>query len=112
LRGLIADVLGKSGYDVIEAENGADALDAIGDALLDPESQRGPTMVITDVRMPCVNGLQLVASLRGLDVPKIVITAYPDERTRDLAERLGADAILAKPFELAALLRTVAAVRR
>jgi tellurite resistance protein TerC len=112
LRGLIADVLGRSGYGVIEAANGADALDAVGDALLDPASERAPTIVITDVRMPYITGLQLVAALRPLTIPKIVITAFPDDRTRDLAARLGASAVLAKPFELAALLRAVAAVRR
>ncbi len=102
LRGLIGHVLDRAGHEVIEAANGAEALDIIGDALLAPTSA-APTIVVTDVRMPFVSGLQLVASLRALAIPTIIITAFPDERTRELAERLGAFAVLAKPFDLDAL---------
>jgi DNA-binding response OmpR family regulator len=103
LRGLIAHVLDRAGHAVIEAANGAEALDIVGDALLAPTAAGAPTIVVTDVRMPFVSGLQLVASLRALAIPTIIITAFPDERTRELAERLGAFAVLAKPFDLDAL---------
>jgi|HubBroStandDraft_5_1064220.scaffolds.fasta_scaffold501804_1 DNA-binding response OmpR family regulator len=110
LRHMIATVLARAGYQVIEAANGADALDILGDALLAP-SRQAPQIVITDVRMPYVTGLQLLTSLRTLAIPTIIVTAFPDDHTRELARKLGAFAVLAKPFELDALLRAVTALR-
>ena len=110
LRRMIAGVLVRAGYQVIEAANGADALDILGDALLAPP-HKGPQIVITDVRMPYVTGLQLLTSLRELAIPTIIVTAFPDDRTRELARKLGAFAVLAKPFELDTLLRAVSALR-
>jgi DNA-binding response OmpR family regulator len=106
MRGMIARVLQRAGFQVIEVGNGADALDLVGDALLG-RSPAPPEIVITDVRMPFLSGLQLLTALRALAIPTIVVTAFPDAHTRELASRLGAAAVLAKPFELDALCRLV-----
>ncbi|MDF0497311.1 response regulator [Bradyrhizobium yuanmingense] len=56
--------------------------------------------VITDVQMPVMNGLELLAETRarGYDAPFIFITAFPDDRIRTLASSAGAIGFLAKPF--------------
>jgi len=110
MRGLIANVLGSAGYEIMEAANGAEALDIVGDALLG-RLPSPPELVITDVRMPYLSGLQLLTALRALALPTIVVTAFPDEHTRALADRLGAAAVLAKPFALDALCRLVSSLR-
>ena len=109
MRGMIANVLHRGGYEVMEVANGADALDLVGDALLGRTSAP-PEIVITDVRMPFLSGLQLLTALRALAIPTIVVTAFPDDHTRELASRLGAAAVLAKPFEIGELYRLVASL--
>lgn len=110
MRGLMASVLVGAGYEVIEAANGAEALDIVGDALLG-RLPAPPEVVVTDVRMPYLSGLQLLTALRALSLPTIVVTAFPDEQTRTLSTRLGAAAVLAKPFALDALCRLVRSLR-
>ncbi len=58
-------------------------------------------LLITDVRMPWVTGLQVALAARnaGLRIPIIVITAFPDDGVRAKVEELGAAVLLAKPFE-------------
>jgi len=67
-------------------------------------------LVITDVRMPWMTGLQVAVAARnsGLDVPVIVVTAFPDDELRANVDRLGSAFLLAKPFrpdELLSLVR-------
>jgi two-component system response regulator FixJ len=63
--------------------------------------------VITDVRMPGINGLDLLRRLRGIEppVPVIIVTSDTDPRTRTLALESGAHGFLTKPLEDQALLR-------
>lgn len=68
--------------------------------------------LIADVHMPGCNGLELLEALRteGLDYPVIIITAFSDAQLRLRAARLGAAALLCKPFcggDVAALLDQV-----
>jgi FixJ family two-component response regulator len=57
--------------------------------------------VISDVRMPDMNGIELQSALntRGYRVPIIFVTAFPDEATEARAMRAGAVCFLSKPFE-------------
>ena len=66
-------------------------------------------LVITDVRMPGPNGLQVVAMARtaGLVAPFLVITAFPDDDVRRSLQAAGAE-LLAKPFTPAELRDAVA----
>jgi FixJ family two-component response regulator len=59
-----------------------------------------PSCVIADVRMPDMNGLDLLANMRarGKDAPFIFITAFPEESLRVRAVKAGAVCFLAKPF--------------
>jgi FixJ family two-component response regulator len=57
--------------------------------------------LITDVQMPGINGIELQTQLRakGLRMPIVFITAYPDERTRARSLDAGAVCYLTKPFD-------------
>jgi CheY-like chemotaxis protein len=105
VRRLVATALRIDGYSVIEARDGTDLVEHIGSALLfgnlrgelDPVS-----LVISDIRMPGRDGLEILAHLRSseIGVAVILMTAHGDAATRSRAERLGVDAFLSKPFEI------------
>jgi DNA-binding NtrC family response regulator len=103
-RGLISEVLTRAGFDVIEAGDGADALELIGGSLLG-EGPQIPDVVITDVKMPHLTGLHVLAALRHVRprIPTILTTAFPDAATVALAHKLGAMRIFEKPFDVALL---------
>jgi FixJ family two-component response regulator len=65
--------------------------------------------VISDVQMPGTSGIELQSTLiaKGINVPIIFITAFPDERSRARAMQAGAVCFLTKPFESSALIRYI-----
>lgn len=99
IRTTIADILGLEGYRVETAANGQEALDFVG--------RERPSVVVLDMRMPVMDGWTFARELkdRGMRLPIVVITAA--QNARRWAEEIGADAYLAKPFELTDLLETV-----
>lgn len=105
VRRVVATALRLDGYSVVEARDGHDLVQRIAAALLFGKIHQELTpitLVIADVRMPGRDGLEVLEGLRGahIEVPVILMTAYADTRTRDRAARCGADALVAKPFEL------------
>jgi len=67
-------------------------------------------LLITDVRMPWLTGLQVATAARnaGLQIPIIVMTAFPDDEIRSKVDGLGSAVLLTKPFDdetLVALVR-------
>jgi two-component system KDP operon response regulator KdpE len=98
LRTAIAISLEEDGYEVVEARDGAELLELLGAAAAIP--WRRPDVIVTDLMMPLYSGLGVLAALRksDWDVPIIVITALTDARTTADALRLGAKAVLRKPF--------------
>ncbi|MCP4675880.1 MAG: response regulator [Deltaproteobacteria bacterium] len=68
-------------------------------------------LVVTDINMPDINGLELVRFIRGSerhkDVPLLIISTQTSEQSRKRALDLGADAFLAKPFEPETLVEAV-----
>jgi DNA-binding NtrC family response regulator len=90
----LSEVLTSSGHDVVTADNGADAL-----TNLDGGDSFG--MVVTDLGMPGMNGLELLERVRARDaaLPVIVITAQGSERAAVDAMKRGAYDYLAKPFD-------------
>jgi diguanylate cyclase (GGDEF)-like protein len=91
------------GYLVRSAANGTQALAEAG--------RRAPDLVITDLSMPGLSGLDVLERFRELpalaDVPVIVVSAHHDVRYRVAGFDLGADDFLAKPVELDDLLARV-----
>ena len=98
--------LAANGYHVTLAEDGAHALRAVAD--------RHPDVVILDLGLPDLDGLDVIGGLRGwTTVPIIVLSARTDSSDKVAALDAGADDYLTKPFGMAELLaRLRAAVRR
>ncbi|MEJ2200261.1 MAG: response regulator [Desulfuromonadaceae bacterium] len=95
MRSLISATIAMRGaYEVVEAENGFEALRMLPKHRVD--------MVITDINMPDINGLELVKVIRGNDnyknLPLIIVSTEGSEKDRQKGLSLGADAYLVKPF--------------
>lgn len=105
LRELLAEALRRDGYRVVDVGTGDDALEWLGPGVLDGRSDRVPSLIISDIVLPCVSGLDLLEGVRlaAPRVPVILITGFGDARTHALAQTLGARRVLDKPFELAEL---------
>jgi CheY-like chemotaxis protein len=103
-RALLAATLRAQGYEVVEARDGYEFLGVITEAWLGPTT-RFPDLVITDIRMPGPSGLRVIEGLRKTywAIPVIVITAFGDAETHAEARRLGAHAVIDKPFDPDAL---------
>jgi two-component system, NtrC family, sensor kinase len=98
---LANSVLRPEGYEVITAIDGKQALDK---ALAEK-----PDLVITDLKMPRMSGLELIAALRkaGSDVPVILTTFYGSEQAAIQAFRLGARDYIVKPYDVKEMLESV-----
>ena len=105
LAGMVAEYLGKAGFHVIHAENGARGL-----ALFDREA---PDAVILDLMLPDTDGLEICRQLRGRsDGPILMLTARGDPMDRVVGLEMGADDYLPKPFEPRELLARLRAILR
>jgi CheY-like chemotaxis protein len=101
-RSLLADFLRDDGYEVVEARNGGELLDYITFSLSHPAVCARADLLITDLHMPSVDGLDAMASLRHARcLPKtIVMTGIGSLEEREQARALGAVVVLEKPFSL------------
>ena len=108
MREILAGRLRDDGYDVTEAENGRQLIDAVASALQGPNPAVF-SLIVSDIRMPEMTGLRFLAEVRKHDrtTPVILITAFGDAATRAEAYRLGAGAVLDKPFEVDEFCRLV-----
>jgi two-component system response regulator HydG len=90
-------VLSQDGFLVDSAESGANALEIA--------AERPPAVVVTDLKMPGMDGLELLRRLREQDphMPVIVVTAFGDVSSAVAAMRAGADDYLTKPVDVDAL---------
>jgi CheY-like chemotaxis protein len=109
IRQVVAIALRSLGYETVEASSGAELLDQLADAVLSEETSLRPHLIVSDIRMPGLTGLEILAGLRqaGWNTYIVLMTAYADTETRAEACRLGADALFAKPFEIDDLLTVV-----
>ena len=100
---VVAIKLRNNGYDVISAENGADAFERV--------CEEKPDIVVTDFQMPVMTGLELVRKLRHdaatKDIPVIMLTARSFAIEEEQKEGLWISAFLSKPFSPKALLRCI-----
>jgi CheY-like chemotaxis protein len=104
IRGLVSEVLRDDGYDVSEASNGIEALEAV--------SARRPDLIVLDLMMPVMDGWTFVEecrrSRRCEQVPIVVTSAAHDlPRTAERLRSLGVRTCLAKPFDVDGLLALV-----
>lgn len=106
MRKLVRDFLVKSNYEVLEAEDGAAALDIFFET-------DGIGLVILDVMMPKMDGWQVCKEIRAYSkVPIIMLTAKSDERDELLGFELGVDEYISKPFSPKILVARVEAILR
>ena len=106
MRKLVKDFLEKSNYDVVEAEDGAQAVDIFFE-------QNDIALIILDVMMPKMDGWQVCREIREYSkVPIIMLTAKSDERDELLGFELGVDEYISKPFSPKILVARVEAILR
>lgn len=104
MRKLVKDFLVKNNYEVLEAEDGSQALDIFYEA-------RDIALIILDVMMPKMNGWEVCKEIRSYSkVPIIMLTAKTEERDELQGFQLGADEYIAKPFSPKILVARVEAV--
>jgi len=106
LRRLIAAELKDSGHDILEAGNGVEGMAAV-------LAQR-PDLVLCDINMPVMDGVELLSELRrnhpeAANIPFLFLSALADRKDVIAGMRLGADDYLTKPVDLDLLLVTVEA---
>ena len=92
-------LLREAGYEPSVAASGQEALGYL--------VQRHFDLLITDIRMPGMDGLQVIRAVRDYTremkrepIPEIVLTAYDDDHVRESAERLGVREFLLKPLKV------------
>jgi two-component system KDP operon response regulator KdpE len=106
IRRLLKTSLTTHGYDVSEAAGGKAALAAI--------RQQRPELIVLDLGLPDIDGIDLIRSLRGegVSIPIVVLSSRSDEPGKVQALDLGADDYVTKPFGIDELLARVRAALR
>ena len=112
MRSLLALMLRKEGYQVCECMDGLSLLDMLSSFFLPDEEHENFDLIISDIRMPGVTGMEILMGANELDdfPPIILITAFGDKETHVQAERLGAVALFDKPFDIDEMLEKVRAI--
>ena len=99
----VAAALRAEGYEVVTARNGREALVRVAESV--------PDLVISDIRMPGMDGYQLASQLRSSSrtalVPVVFLTAKDETADRVAGFRSGVDAYITKPFEPDELLAVI-----
>ncbi len=100
---VVAIKLRNNGFEVIAANNGAEAYDLACD--------EHPDIIVTDYQMPFVTGIELIEKLRANEqtkhTPAILLTARSFAISQEQQETLGVEACLSKPFSPKELLKTI-----
>lgn len=106
IREMLAFVLTQAGYEVLSAQDGKEALDKA--------PAFGPHLIITDLNMPNLNGIELVKNLRGMAsfrfTPILVLTTEGQDEKKQAGKAAGATGWLVKPFKPEKLLAVVGKV--
>ncbi|MBO8143673.1 MAG: response regulator [Thermodesulfobacterium sp.] len=96
MRGLVAMTLKKSGYEVVEASDGKDALTKLS-------SVGKVDLIITDLNMPNMDGIELIKTLKAdmkyRFIPVIMLTTESQEAKKEEGRKAGAKAWIVKPFK-------------
>ena len=106
LRQMVAFALRSSGYEVLEAADGIEALEALRTRAVD--------LVLTDRNMPGIDGIELVrrirAGARQRDVPVLLLTTETSDEVKQAGRAAGATGWLVKPFDPRRLVEVVRSV--
>ena len=106
MRKLVRDFLVKSNFDVLEAEDGEQAVDIFF-------QEKDIALIVLDVMMPKIDGWQVCREIRAYSkVPIIMLTAKADEQDELLGFQLGVDEYISKPFSPKILVARIDAILR
>ncbi|MBH0114749.1 response regulator [Novosphingobium sp. YJ-S2-02] len=102
-RKLFCDVLTSQGYEVEPVADGLDALDRARDFI--------PDLVIMDIQLPNVSGLDLIESAKRdpqlREIPMLAVTAYAGKGDEERIREAGAEGYLAKPVSIGPFMQAV-----
>jgi two-component system cell cycle response regulator DivK len=102
-RQILRDLLGNAGYEMLEAENGADALTAV--------AAKRPDLILMDIQLPIMDGYEATRRLKAdpatKDIPIIVVTSYALSGDEAKARNSGCDGYVTKPYSPRALLAKI-----
>lgn len=106
MRKLVARSVRQAGYkdaEIIEAENGAEAIDLVGAAV--------PDVILADWNMPVMTGIEMLRKLdREISLTVGFVTSESTDEIREMAEKAGASFFLTKPIDVDALSDALAQV--
>jgi two-component system cell cycle response regulator DivK len=99
-RQILRDLLGNAGYDLVEAENGEQALAAL--------DKRRPDLILMDIQLPIMDGYEATRRIRAnpemMTIPIIAVTSYALAGDEAKALAVGCNAYVTKPYSPRALL--------
>ncbi len=94
VRQMVGFTLRKAGYEVLEAVDGKDGLDKVTSGKFD--------LIVTDLNMPNMDGIQLIAAVRKLPgyafIPILMLTTESQAEKKDAGRKAGATGWIVKPF--------------
>ena len=94
VRGMLADFFDTLGYQSISAQNGREALDLI--------EKHHVSLVISDIKMPIMDGIELLKRIKKThaDLDVVLITGYGPDYSRKVVKEAGASDFITKPFNI------------
>ena len=108
IREVVGFELERNGYKVVKAEDGKEALEKITKSRID--------LLLTDLHMPVMNGLELIRKVRKIDnlkhLPILFLTTETQQAILIEAKRSGATGWITKPFNSEKLMKTIQKVIR
>ncbi len=104
VRQMVSFTLNSAGYQTVEAADGSDALSKLGDSLT-------IDMLVTDLNMPNMDGIDLVKNVRGQQrhkfIPILLLTTESQEAKKQQGKAAGASGWIVKPFNATQLVDVV-----
>ena len=106
IRGLMVEYLNREGFRILEANDGQQALKCLENLQVD--------LLITDLMMPRVNGIELITEVRKIDrdIPVLIITAKEMFEDKKMGFLAGADDYMVKPIDMDEMVLRVRALLR
>ena len=102
-RQILRDLLGTAGYELSEAENGADAITAV--------ANHRPDLILMDIQLPEVSGLEITKRLKADEelrgIPVVAVTAFAMKGDEEKIRQGGCEGYIAKPISIAGFIKVV-----